>query len=341
MKTSKSLKTAIFSIVIIVITAGILIHFNHNRTRYTEGLVQGNTGGNLYNGGYFCEKDGVIYFANPNDDLALYSISRTGSNIRKISSDSAAYINADDNYIYYTRNNSDSDTAFSFLNIQRNALCRVTPDGKQKEVLDGDPCLYACLSGDYVYYIHYNKEEASTLYRVKIDGTEKTQVSKEPLIAVDAHKQYLYYAGVSSDHNLHRMDTEQQNSITLYEGNFYNPILQDGYVYYMDPDRNYALSKMNMETREITAVTNERADCFNLNGSYLYYQRNSQTSPALCRVKTDGSQAEEICAGNYANINVTGSYIYFTAYDDLNTFYYTPATGKPNVSIFNPDVIED
>lgn len=341
MKSSKMLKVIICILLFLMAVSGILFYLNHSRTRFSDGFIQGNTGGNLYNGGYFCEKDGIIYFANPNDNMNLYSISRTGSDLEKISDDTVAYINADDNYLYYTRNNSDSDTAFSFLNINRHALCRITPDGKTKKVLDGDPSLYACLCGNYVYYIHYDKKDASTLYRIKIDGTEKEQVVKEPLIAVDAQKQYLYYAGVSSEHHLHRMDTVQQSSITVREGDFYNPIFHDGYVYYMDPQRDYALSKLNMETQEITEITGERADCFNINGSYLYYQCNSKTSPALCRVKTDGTESEEICAGNYANINVTSSYIYFTAYDNLSTFYYTPATGKPSVSVFSPGVLEE
>ena len=42
-------------------------------TKMNQGFVNGNTAGNLYNGGLFCEYNGVIYFSNPNDNGRLYS----------------------------------------------------------------------------------------------------------------------------------------------------------------------------------------------------------------------------------------------------------------------------
>ena len=48
------------------------------RDRYNDGYVNGNTAGNLYNEGYFCEKDGIVYFANPADNYCLYSMNPDG-----------------------------------------------------------------------------------------------------------------------------------------------------------------------------------------------------------------------------------------------------------------------
>ena len=341
MKSSKLLKIAIPAILVIIIAAASIIRFNHTRTHFTQNYQNGNTGGNLYNGGYFCEYDGVIYFSNPNDHLALYCISRTGGELKKLSDDRVAYINVDDNYIYYTRNNSDVDSSFSFLNIQACSLCRIDRStGENKKYLDGDPCLYSCQVGDYIYYIHYDKKDASTLYRVKIDGSNREQILKEPALAVSSDEQYLYYAGTKSEHDLHRINTTNSTNTTICSGTFYNPVIQDGYVYYMDSENGYSLTKMKIDTQEKTVISSDRVDCFNINGSYLYYQRNS-SSPALCRIKTDGTEFEEIYAGNYANINVTSSYVYFSSFNDTDTFYYTPTTGKINVSIFSPQVIEE
>ncbi|MBE5906781.1 MAG: DUF5050 domain-containing protein [Lachnospiraceae bacterium] len=340
MKKTKILSIAIPVILIIGIASGLLIYHLNRQTKFPSNFNTGNSGGNLYNGGYFCERDGIVYFANPNDNLALYSTNRVGGELRKLSADKTAYINVDDHYVSYTRNNSDDHTSsFSFLNIETCALCRVNrSNGKNKKYLDGDPCLYATQVGEYIYYIHYDKKEASTLYRVRLDGSDKKQVAKAPIIAVASEGPSLYYAGVKEDHNLHRIDVRNEANITLINGNFFNPIVSDGYVYYMDPDEGYALSKMNLSTQQKVVLVKERVDCFNLTGSYLYYQRNS-SDPALCRIKTDGTEFEEIISGNYANINVTNSYVYFSKYQDLSTFYYMPTTGKPKVSVFNPEVI--
>ena len=74
-------------------------------TKMNQGYVNGNTAGNLYNGGLFCEYNGVIYFANPSDGGKLYSMDSNGNNLKKLTNDNATYINVDDNYIYYLINN--------------------------------------------------------------------------------------------------------------------------------------------------------------------------------------------------------------------------------------------
>ena len=66
-----------------------------------EGYVTGNTAGNLYNGGLFCESEGVIYFSNLYDDGCLYSMLPDETDIKKLSTSRVTSINADSNYLYY------------------------------------------------------------------------------------------------------------------------------------------------------------------------------------------------------------------------------------------------
>ena len=46
-------------VVIALIAAAVIFHYLSNRTHFNEGYVNGNTAGNLYNGGLFCEYDGT------------------------------------------------------------------------------------------------------------------------------------------------------------------------------------------------------------------------------------------------------------------------------------------
>ena len=50
--------------------AGILI-YSYNRSYHNDEELIGNTSGNIYNGGLFCEKDCIIYFSNDNDDAVF------------------------------------------------------------------------------------------------------------------------------------------------------------------------------------------------------------------------------------------------------------------------------
>ena len=340
MSISKLLKILIPVVLVISIIAGSVFNYFSKLTHYTTDYDNGNSAGNLYNGGYFCEKDGVIYFANTQDDNALYSMERTGLNLKKLTNDKVQYINADGNYVYYTRTKKESGDNFNFFAIAEYALCRIDTSGKNTKVLDKEPSLYARQMGDYIYYIHYDKEEASTLYKVKIDGTDKEQITKEPIIAVCGVGPNLYYAGVS-DHALHVLNVETGAVRTVIEDGVYNPIIDGDYAYYMDVKRDYHIVKTNMLDGTTTEITSDRADCFNMVGSYIYYQKNSSTDPALKRITISGEDEEVILSGNFCNINVTSTNVYFTMFEDQSTFFYTPSVGAVNVSTFYPEVIED
>jgi Tol biopolymer transport system component len=84
--------------------------------------VNGNTAGNLYNAGLFCENNGTVFFANPDDNNRLYSMDVNGSNLKKLSNDTATYINADSHYVYYIRDNDNSSLDYSYFSFHNNSL---------------------------------------------------------------------------------------------------------------------------------------------------------------------------------------------------------------------------
>ena len=85
-------KWLLFVLVILLAAGCVFLYRYINRIRYNDGYVNGNTAGNLYNEGYFCEKDGIVYFANPADNYCLYSMNPDGTNIKKLEDQSVSYI---------------------------------------------------------------------------------------------------------------------------------------------------------------------------------------------------------------------------------------------------------
>ena len=115
---SKYLKPVLV-ICILIIIAIVVSFLTREKVKYNEGYVNGNTAGNLYNGGMFCEHNGTIFFANPNDGNRLYSMDSNGENLKKLSNDVANFINADDNYVYYVRNNVGQDLDYDFFSFYK------------------------------------------------------------------------------------------------------------------------------------------------------------------------------------------------------------------------------
>jgi hypothetical protein len=95
-------KKIIFSVCgISIIIALFLISYFMNKTYYNDPSVLGNSSGNLFNGGLFCESDGKIYFSNPNDEGRIYSMDEDFTNFKKLSSDTGNYLNVAGKYIVY------------------------------------------------------------------------------------------------------------------------------------------------------------------------------------------------------------------------------------------------
>lgn len=326
----------------ILIIAGIIIYGIYycysNRTIWNDSYVNGNTAGNLYNNGLFCEHNGTIYFSNPNDHHYLYSMPSSGGEATMLCDDIASYINADDNYVYYVRNNAGSDNSkFSFLHVNTNSLCRYDLRNKKVTVLDSDPSIYASLIGNYLYYIHYDTETASTLYRVKIDGSEKEQVNSNPYFTCSANGQYFYYNGIQNDHNIYQLDTSTGTTNLIYEGNFWMPSATNESIYFMDCAQNYALAKLDLSASTATVLVPDRIESYNVYGDVIYFQKNdTEGNAALCSIHTDGSNYKEILSGNYTNINVTSQYVYFSEYGNEDLIYKMPTNGDGTVSVFEP-----
>ena len=97
-------------------------------------------------------------FPTPSDGGKLYSMFRTEAIWQSSVMTRYPYINADEHYLYYVRNNPGATgAALSFLSVNTDSLCRIDREGGDDSVLilDSAPCLYASLYGNYIYYIRY------------------------------------------------------------------------------------------------------------------------------------------------------------------------------------------
>lgn len=343
----KRLPIIIFLILLVLAIAGGVFFYFSNKTKFNDDYVNGNTAGNLYNEGLFCEYDGIIYFANPSDNDKLYSMNPDGSNLTKLCDDIVSFINADEHYLYYVRNNPGGGGNFSFLTINTNSLCRIDREGGDDSilVLDSEPSMYASLVGNYIYYLHYSDSNGTTLYKVKIDGSEKEEVQSASFFTASTLGQYVYYNGVETDHYIWRLNTQDDSYGMLYGGNCWMPtVVDETTAYFMDCDNNYCIARVDLTTGDKTIICEDRVDWYNVFGSYIYFQRNNidnkDEEPALCRMRTDGSDYEVLATGNHLNINTTSTYVYFREYGSGQAFRIAN-TVNAEVEAFAPGTVID
>lgn len=305
-------------LIIIVIVVLILIGNRASVKLYDDPNTVGNTSGNLLNGGLFCESDNKIYFTNPADDDTLYSMDMDLSHLKKIIDDKASYINAAGNYIFYTRrNDKKASTGEGLLSLSATGLFRITKDGKTLGKLYEDPTQVANLSGNYVYYQHYDNDKGLQLFSAKIDGSSNERLSEEGVAPYVIENGMIYFTGLDKDHMIHTMNTNGSGKNVLFDGNCTSLMKAGNHLYYMDMNQNYALARIDLESNESQTLINTRIATYNVDEaeSSVYYQVDDGENNGLYRLDLENNETEQLAVGDYNFLHLISNYLFYESYE--------------------------
>lgn len=321
-------KKIVISIILLAVLLFLLAGLGTyaGKIKENDAAATGNTGGNLLNGGYFCEDEGIVYFSNPYDNGFLYSMNDDGTDVKRLTRTSVNYINAAGDYLYYYQN--DKSNANSGWGGRRTlGIYRSDKKGKSTSCIKRTVCGVISLAGNHLYFQNYNNDEGMTLYKASLDGKEKVQVADDIIDPSCVVNGFIYYSGIEGDHNLYCLDTATDSIETLWETRIWNPIVSGDTVYYMNVADNYCLYRRSLSSDTEEKLTEDRVDTYNLTADHIYYQKNSVDAPALMRIRLDGSEPEEVMSGNFTNISATSQYVYFHEFGNEVPLYRTPADG--------------
>lgn len=332
-KQSEKKFVIIILVIVVIILLFIVIQFIDFFPGNSE-IATGNTAGNLYNGGYFCEYNGKVYFSYPADEYRIYIMSGDGS-VQKTNLKDASSINITNDYLYYAKNSA-RDGERKFLEGLPFGIHRYSLKFKSSKALSSVLAPYLCLSGNYLYLQEYTD---TGYYFAKVSVNDKADYTRISDVAYPiscAENGYLYYAEIQEDHNIYKYDTRNGNTELFYEGNCFQPIYAYGYLYFIDLNDNYALKRVDMETNDITVITSDRCINYNVYNDVIYYEiENPETNRyGLFRNNMYGTNEEQITDSPCNNINITADYTYFQYYKDKQNFYRTSTTGPISVELF-------
>lgn len=297
--------------------------------------TKGNTAANLYNNGLFCESEGKVYFANPYDNNSLYSMNPDETDMKRLVSSAAKFINAGGKYIIFYTEGSSGGSGLGYVR-SAHGIYRVTRNGSSSVALTTDPCTMVLLAGNSVYYQRYDVETNTTNYRMDTDKSNKEQITEDYVTLADFQDGRIFYNGVTQDHSLYFMDVKTGQTVNVWpEGNLWYPVVRGSEVFYLDLNDDYSLCKYNMADGSVTTLCTDRVVNFNFSDTFIYYNKEDGENSALMRMRFDGTGQEEVLSGVYTDINVTSGYVYFHPYGSDLPCYRTPANGSVQVTNFD------
>jgi len=334
----KSVKKPAYFIIpaVLIVLLIVAIYFEKRGVRLSpipEDTI-GNTAGNLRGEGRFCEYEGKVYFSNPYDNDSLYVMNPDGSDMEKLLNSGVSYINAGGSYLFYYLESKSGGSGLGYIRATT-GVYRSTLRGKESSCLDNDMATMMVLIGDEIYCQHYDNTDFSTLHKIPAAGSrEEIELSKDIVETASVQNGTIYYSGLTDDHYLHAWNTKNDTNSIVWDGNTSYPTVIGDNVYYMDVDNDYRLFRYNLSSGELTALTEERLDYYNIYDNVVFYQTNGTDTPALMRMNLDGSNPEVVMEGTYHRINATSAYTYFQPFDDDNVIYRTSTFGPVAVDNF-------
>jgi len=306
--------------ILIILGAGITVSLLNNRVKMNPEGTIGNTAGNLNNGGFFCEYNGRVYFANTFDDGTLFSMNADESDIKRLNNSQVRNILAGGEYLYFFQLGVSSDSGFGTVSVPR-SFNRCDLNGKNISSMTRDTVVTGQLVNNYLYLLVAGDSDPS-FYKMKIDKSDQEVLADYIINPACAVGNYIYYNGTQNDHFLYSLDTSNDVSEEIFEGNIWFPVVDGDYVYYLDVENDYRICRYSMSQNVIEVLTEERVDYFNEGYGYIYYQ-TSGSNPRLVCMMSDGYGKTVIAEGVYNNINMTSNYVYYQEFGDESTLYHS------------------
>lgn len=314
----------------IVIIGGFLVRFLSDRTVKSRPGIYGNSTGNLYNMGQYCDDGERIYFSNLNDQGLLYSMNYDLDDFRLVVEDNARYINADDNYIYYSRmNNLKDQAAQSIFVFYSNGIFRIKKNGHNLKMLWKEPVGSVVYYDNKLYFQHYKENEKLSTHRLSSDGKNDKQLFSDESVALCLYNDKLYYAGRNQDRNLHSGTIADGATKVEIEGGFYNPVVNANGVYYIDINDKYKVKKCDHEGNNVETLTRSHCSAFNFStdGNYMFYQIDDGDNSGLFMLNLNTGEDELIKSGYFKWINTVRECCFFVTADETSTYCYRAGRG--------------
>lgn len=335
------LKTFFVILLLILVLGGLLVGTVYlNKIPENPAGTVGNSAGNLYNKGLFCENEGQVFFANPNDENTLYVMNSDETEFKKLTTVGVNSINAAGKYVYYHQDSVGEGSGLGYT-VKTTGMYRMQKNGKGTECLKREPMLSMNLVDNDIYYQHFNDEGGLNLEKISIDKSSEGIALEGVMTPASAANGVIYYAHQEDNFNLYAYDTRTGTNSLFWQHKVYNPIYHtDGYIYFMDVENNYQLHRYNPSTGENQTLTEDRVDLFNVYDNCIYYQHSTGKNPALKRMQTDGNNPEIVMFGIFENINLTSQYAYFSEYGSSTSVYHQSLWGFIRPSIFAPPTLK-
>jgi hypothetical protein len=256
---------------------------------------QGNTPGNIINGGIAAISGDWIYYRNQADEGGLYKIHIDGVDKQKLSNDIPRWINVMDDWIYFYNSND----LYTY---------RISTTGRNRERIFEERIASIYVENEWIYY-----RKESVIHKYNIENGETTKLSTDECGNIFVSNSWIYYNAF--DGGLYRVYIDGTNRTKLTD-NKCGPIfiVANDWVYYINLDNNNYIYKMSIDGSENAIFISDSSEYINIKEDWIFYT-NQNDGETIYRVRADGTGREKINNDESYNIIIIEDWIYYTKWN--------------------------
>lgn len=190
--------------------------------------------------------------------------------------------------------------------LDEDKLYKIHIDGTQKQNICDDHARCLNVLDDWIYYV-----KDKYLFKIRTDGTQRSQISKEDYIDyVNVVDDWIYFSStyLSAIYKIRTDGTEVQQ---LNQNQVSNLIVASNWVYYIKWDDHHKIYKMKTDGTEVQTLSQKVSSDINVINDWIFYSEGIEEESKLYKMKTDGTQKQYLNQNGCQCLNVVGEWIYF------------------------------
>lgn len=301
-----------------------------------------------------------VYYSNPEDKDKLYKVKEDGTGKTKLSDKRAWDVQVVGDWVYFVNDYTDSEEAVLPYGPKDDSLTHGYAVIYKISVNGGEEiCIYKTKKSPYKYefygkikheylrtimnmVVNNNKVyfEDSGIYKIDINGENKTMITKTDAFDFSVVDGYIYYYDFT-DKKIYKMrddGTEKTKFIEFEKLDGSDSLeftINDGWLYYTNPvrfndgEKDEAFYKIRLDGTEKTKLTDKNVFGFIVDKDWIYYyvsnsmvydsttdsySSNDNDYTAIYKMKTDGSE-NQLLLEEYDLRGVVGEWIYIGVAD--------------------------
>lgn len=200
-------------------------------------------------------------------------------------------------------------------------LYKTRLDNSETILVSKDLGLFLTVEGDWIYYSTVTPDDTDSIYKVKTDGTGRTQLADDAVLYSMSGKgfqlegDWFYYLSADDERALHRVKTDGSAEESLAESvmAFY---VQDGWIYYTGGLEAPKLYKMKTDGSENGQLLDENGILLDVSEEAICFWDEYESGNWIKRADLDGSDVEKLELDSIYLLKEKDGWIYYITEPD-------------------------